>query len=1023
MAAVVLEHDRAARVRHPHGALRTALLVVALAVLGLALLEGRTSALQSRYLTALAAQLRFQPAPGPSPLIRFPDDGPYDLRLGYARLPAFVERLHAAGYRIESQARISTRLARLIDVGLFAPYREKIQAGLVLLDRNDREIFSARYPRRVYRRFTDIPPLVVDTLLFIENRELLDPDHPRRNPAVEWDRLGRAVLDKAQQVVVPGKKVVGGSTLATQIEKFRHSPGGQTRTAADKLRQIASASLRSYLDGPETLQSRQRIVRDYLNSVPLSAQAGLGEISGLGDGLDAWYGADFVSVNQLLRGNDPAEREARARAYREVLSLMIAQRRPSDFLAGGHAALQNLTDTYLHLLAEAGVISTSLRDAARALDLQRRSWAPRQEADSFSARKSANVVRSRLLTLLEVPRFYDLDRLDLTVRSTIDAPVQQAVTNTLRHLREPEFVQAAGLNAFRLLENKDPTKVIYSFSLYERVGGYNLLRVQTDSFDQPFNINEGVKLDLGSTAKLRTLVHYLEIVASLHAQYAKLDDAALRAVDVHPRDHLSQFVIDQLLAGKDRSLPALLNAALARRYSASPGERFFTGGGVHTFGNFDHDDDTRVLSVRDALRDSVNLVFVRLMRDIVYHYLYRPGSTARVLEDVDDPQRLIYLQRFADREGSQFMRRFHNKYRGKDATGALGLLAQSVRPTPVRLATVFRSVRPSAGIAEFSGFLRTHLSGSALSDAAIQRLFDQYTPEHYSLTDRGYLAQIHPLELWLVEYLSRHPAATQSEVIAASAGERQEVYRWLFKTHNKNAQDIRIRSLLEVEAFLEIHRAWKRLGYPFDSLVPSYATAIGSSADRPAALAELMGILVNDGLHFPSIRVEELHFAADTPYETVMRRGPGAGERVLAPEIAAAVRQAVIAVVEGGTAQRVRGTFVRADGSVIAVGGKTGTGDHRYDTFGAGGRLLESRVVNRAATFVFLLGDRFFGNVTAYVPGPEAAQYKFTSALPVQVLKLLGPQLIPLISDSTPVTTVAGQELRAGIAQPTSPIP
>ena len=52
--------------------------------------------------------------------------------------------------------------------------------------------------------------------------------------------------------------------------------------------------------------------------------------------------------------------------------------------------------------------------------------------------------------------------------------------------------------------------------------------------------------------------------------------------------------------------------------------------------------------------------------------------------------------------------------------------------------------------------------------------------------------------------------------------------------------------------------------------------------------------------------------------------------------------------------------------------------------------------MSRAATFVFFLGDRFFGVVTAYVNGPEAARYHFTSALPVQVLKGLAPILIPL---------------------------
>jgi hypothetical protein len=53
-------------------------------------------------------------------------------------------------------------------------------------------------------------------------------------------------------------------------------------------------------------------------------------------------------------------------------------------------------------------------------------------------------------------------------------------------------------------------------------------------------------------------------------------------------------------------------------------------------------------------------------------------------------------------------------------------------------------------------------------------------------------------------------------------------------------------------------------------------------------------------------------------------------------------------------------------------------------------------VVDRTATFVFFLGDRFFGTITAYVPGAVAIRYDFTSALAVQLLKALEPQLWPL---------------------------
>jgi len=67
--------------------------------------------------------------------------------------------------------------------------------------------------------------------------------------------------------------------------------------------------------------------------------------------------------------------------------------------------------------------------------------------------------------------------------------------------------------------------------------------------------------------------------------------------------------------------------------------------------------------------------------------------------------------------------------------------------------------------------------------------------------------------------------------------------------------------------------------------------------------------------------------------------------------------------------------------------------------------LIQSRVVNRTATFVFYIGDRFFGAITAYVQGPEAANYSFTSGLPVQVLRNLAPTLAPLVTGAQAVLT------------------
>jgi len=279
----------------------------------------------------------------------------------------------------------------------------------------------------------------------------------------------------------------------------------------------------------------------------------------------------------------------------------------------------------------------------------------------------------------------------------------------------------------------------------------------------------------------------------------------------------------------------------------------------------------------------------------------------------------------------------------------------------------------------------------------LQALYAKYGPDRWSLADRGYLAGVHPLELWVAGYLRHHPEAGFGEVIANSREQRQDVYAWLFKTRHKGAQDLRIRNLLEQEAFGQLLQRWRRLGYPFDTLTPSYATALGASGDRPSALAELMGIIANRGMRLPVVRVSGLQFGARTPYETQLKAQPSRGERVLPAEVADTVREALAGVVEGGTASRLKGAFVGDRGTPVQVGGKTGTGDHRFDVYGSGGRLISSRVVSRTGTFVFYIGDRYFGTMMAYVREPYAAHYKFTSAMPAQLLKALAPALQPLL--------------------------
>ena len=968
--------------------------------------ELRSSQWQARRLSELGRELTFKLEPGASAAIRFPKSGPYDERLGYSKIPAFTQYLLKHDYRIMQQARISPKLAELADKGISLAYGEKSRAGLDLLDCNEQSLYSERFPERSYSDFESVPRLLADTLLFIEDRDLLTTRYPLRNPAIDWGRFGRAVFDQGLHALDKSHQTPGASTLVTQIEKYRHSPEGRTASPKEKLRQMASASVRAYLGGENTLPARRQIVVDYLNTVPLAAKPGYGEIDGLGDGLWAWYGRDFAEVNLLLEGNpglaaNPDQLQRRAEAFKQALSLMIAQRRPSYYLREGAADLEQLTDSHLRLLAAAGIIPAALRDAALPVKLSLQQKPVSAPPISFVTRKAVTALRTHLSGLLHVNHLYDLDRLDLAAATTMNGELQREVTTVLRQLRKPANAKAAELYGHNMLSpGDDPDKLIFSFTLFEQRGGANLLRVQTDNFDQPFDINEGARLNLGSTAKLRTLITYLEIVADLHQRYAGMTPQQRAGLRVEKEDVLSLWALAYLAQAPDSGLPAMLEAAMERRYSGSPGETFVTGGGVQTFTNFESEENYKVMTVREGFQQSVNLVFVRLMRDVVRHYKFKmAGAGSASLDGEDAAKRQEILSRFADKEGRQFMVRFYRKYHGKTPQESQELLLENVHPAPARLATIFRSIAPDADLQHFSDFMREQFPKDGLSEAKLAALYTQYGPDKFSLADRGYIARVHPLELWLLGFMRQHPEATLTQTLEASRDARQDVYAWLFKTHNKNKQDKRIRQMVELEAFLEIGRAWRRLGYPFESLTPSYATAVGASGDRPAALAELMGIIVNKGMRLPLRKLQTLELAQGTPYETHFENSGPAAERLLPEEITDVVRRSLIDVVEGGTAKRLQGGLPsrRPNGKPLGVGGKTGTGDQRFEVYAPGGRLVSSRAVNRSATFVFFIGDRFFGTMTAYVHEPYAASYKFTSALSVQLLKSLTPTLLPMM--------------------------
>ena len=974
---------------------------------GIVINELRSSWLQAHYFFRFATRLDYKLEKGPSSSIRFPKSGPYDERLGYNKIPEYTKSLTSRGFVVTEQVRMSPTL---LDSPLAPIYAEKDQAGLTLLDYNQRLLYVLLSPTRVYTNFDSIPKILTDTLLFIEDKELLDSRYPMRNPAVNWSRLDRALFDQVLHAIHRQHDTPGASTLVTQIEKYRHSPEGRTSSIHEKFLQMDSASIRSYLKGMDNMANRRQIVVSYLNTVPLTARMGYGEVNGLGDGMWMWYGRDFHEFNHLLQMQGDEFLQQRAEAYKQALSLIIAQRRPSYFLREGSPVLMRMTNHYLRLLGSAHIISPALQRASLALPLYLNQGPLVPQANSFVSHKAANLLRNNLLSLLHISNLYALDRIDLTAKTTLDGDAQRAVTNLLRQVQTPTGARTAGLYGHNMLgEDDNPRRLSFSFTLFERSSNANLLRVQTDNLDQPFDINSGARLNLGSTSKLRTLVTYLEIMTQLHQSYAAMNPGDLQKIRAESQDTLTCWALTYFVNNPHDSLQNMLEAAMTRTYSGDPSEAFFTGGGLQKFKNFEPEKDNRIMTVREGFQHSVNLVFVRLMRDIVHYYeaqtlsagivsLTRtpPSNRNTVAETTEvslNPSQQTQLSLFADHEGREFLLRFYKKYRGKSPDEMVQTLIDGVHARPRNLALLFRSVEPEAGFSQFTAFMHKQLPEEELGEKSLQVLYDKFSIEKYSLMDRGYLAGIHPLELWLVGYLFHHPKATLTQLVEASTQQRQEVYQWLFKSHNKRVQESRIHQMLELEAFQMIAADWRHLGYPFEALTPSYATALGASGDRPDSLAELMGIIVNKGLLMPMVELRDLQFAKGTPYETHFVNQPATGVRVLPVAVTEVVRRSLMDVVQDGTGIRLKDGLVEKNGQVIEVGGKTGTGDQRFVTYAPNGKLIASRAVNRSATFVFLIGDRFFGTVTAYVHEPYAADYKFTSAMTVQLLKSLLPVL------------------------------
>src|SRR4029453_7422151 len=196
---------------------------------------------------------------------------------------------------------------------------------------------------------------------------------------------------------------------------------------------------------------------------------------------------------------------------------------------------------------------------------------------------------------------------------------------------------------------------------------------------------------------------------------------ALRGRD--PRGPLTRWAAETLRVEPHVELATLLEQALDRRYSASPGEAFFTGGGVHTFSNFSRQDNQRIMSVREALQRSTNLVFIRLMRDLVrFHQARLPYDATAILTQPDHPQRRLLLRQAAEEEAKTYLWRSYEAYHDQSPETIIARLLGHNATSPRHLAILFFAWHHNADQQAFDAWLASRLS-APLTEEGRQRLW------------------------------------------------------------------------------------------------------------------------------------------------------------------------------------------------------------------------------------------------------------------------------------------------------------
>lgn len=674
-----------------------------------------------------------------------PAEGPKDIKLCYNLVSDLRKTLPLHGDIVSPQ--VSWTQHGIGPYTLPPIFDRPINAGLRITDSQGRLMYDAtKHTVRPYHKFDEVPNLLALAFGFVEDQNILNPNKkPTFNSAVNIRRSGNAVLENVAKSVGLRDGASGGSTIPVQVAKLEAWKDGKTRDIFDKLDQHVFASVRQYQDGSDTTGRRHSEFVNYLNTVSFAGHPAVGEIMGVREAMAVLFSStDYDSI--LKQGKEDIKT---ARIFRQIFTLAMAVQMPdrvlrdkpvkSDVSMRGFQMAQKRLDNLLPKLAKEGIITPAFAEmvAAQKLDYANLGKNP-SLPPPFARDKSVDSLRLSVMNSLNLnPKdgLYVLDHCDLTIQSTLDRSMNEALNRRFRDYNDPTTAMNSGLTGDKKLRPQTASRAIWGITINQVMpDGRTVTRVSTDTFQGALDLNKGGKQNFGSTQKLRMLTSYLDVIADLHRDLARKDASELAGMSVHPNDKLTRWAVDYLIdPATEKSLNGMLVASLQRKYSAAPAG-FFTGGGMNYPQNFERKNNGGQFTVEQALWQSINLSWFRITEDIREHNKwYRLKTNPDIMSGKNtDPTvqsiRTTYMDKYALHEGSLFLERAWKRMRDKDGGQIHAEMLKRTTGAATPLTVAHFSIMPDASYGSMLAMLKKNCTAKCPDDKKARELFELHAP-------------------------------------------------------------------------------------------------------------------------------------------------------------------------------------------------------------------------------------------------------------------------------------------------------